>query len=121
MQSQVRIYGQEQVSTSDFLVPDNMEAAVSVPVAQGTGTLRFTLRFVPSEGAIPAPPSSSWVNDNGTIKFKFVGWTSPLGSAFNEPFKLGDVNGVPFFVQIAHRRLGANLNHVTWYVLLGAQ
>jgi hypothetical protein len=122
MEGAIRIYGLDQVSASDFLVPDNMEAAISVPVARGTATatLRFTLRFVPSEGALPVQ-SNSWVNDNGTIKFTFVGWTNAFGTSFTEPFKLGDVSGAPFFVQIAHRKIGDTLNHVTWYVFLGAQ
>jgi hypothetical protein len=119
MEATVRIYGQELVSAADFLVPDNMEASVAVPLALGMQTIRFTLQFVPApEGQQGG--TSSWINDSGVIKFTFVGWASPLGTAFTEPLRIGDVNGLPLFVQIAHRRIGF-LNQATWYVLVGVK
>src|ERR1700691_3097903 len=119
MSDTVRIYEKEQISASNFCIPDNMDAEVIVPVGEGLAatSLKFVLRFDSGDGT---KGTSSWENINGVVKFTFRDWTAVGGAAFTEPFRIGDVGGVGLFVQIAHYRIGT-LNHVNWFVLVGGK
>lgn len=119
MSGSIRIYGKEQISATHILVPDNVDAEITVPVRGGTSELKFILCFEKATGlAAGSPASSNWISENGVVRFNFRGWSNQFGTSFTEPYRIGDIGGVGLYVQVLHYRIEP-LNNVTLFVLLG--
>ena len=106
----------EQIFQCSFLIKDNEEAGISVPI--GNDTLKTSFSFAPapegSEGSI------EWKTIDGVLKFSVTGWRNPLGTCTAEPERFGEYNNRKLYFHLSQRLIGSNMNQAHLYFLLGA-
>lgn len=103
------ISGKKTIFSTSFLVGNDQEAFIDVPL-QGD-VLKLSFRF--ESGTAADQRTGKWHHENGVVKFVFAGWTSPLGTCLQEPTKFGDVAGKRMYFQLAANPIGEqNLAHL---------
>jgi hypothetical protein len=109
----IKIGDKEQIFSTYFLVPNNQEAQVDVPIFGATSKMSFEFRDKESDDA----STGEWTTVNDVMKVVFKGWKSPLGTTFKELVKYGEVDGKKLYFQVAHKLVGeSNLVHLFLYV-----
>lgn len=114
----VVIGGKEQVFETSFLTVDDQDVAINISVPPVA--LQLAIRFTQGGLLPPSSPTGRWEMLAGILRFTFTGWTNVLTSAIG-PQRFGEANGRGIYFQMAHRKIGANLNEVHWWVLLESQ
>ena len=112
----IKIDNKQQIYAGSFLVKDDQEAEVSVPIENEF--LRLSIVFRKAESG--EERSAEWKTESGVVKFSFTGWNNSLGTCVLEPMKFADFGNRKIYFQLAHHFVGlVNLAHL--FIYLGGE
>lgn len=114
----IQIGDKALVFSQTFVVPDSVTAKITVPLEstpRGKEFLTVHVRFDPSR----TEDKASWHVENNVFKLEFFGWHGQIGSSFEKPVRIGDVNGKPLGFTVAHQKVSDVNNLVTLQFYVG--
>jgi hypothetical protein len=116
----VIVDGYELIYEASFLVLDDRD--VEIRLAAAAASFNLVIRFTAGGLLPPTSPTGRWdVTQGGVIRFTFTGWNNAVTTAMESPERFGDSNGRGLSFQMAHRKVGPNLNEVHWWIMLQQQ
>lgn len=110
----VEIEGKEVIYSTTFMIANDKEAKLKIPVREDF--INLTIEFI-SDVSIE-DKGASWVTKDGVIKMSFKGWNNSLGTCVLEPTKFGNIGEKRIYFQLAHHYVGA-INLVHFYIMIG--
>ncbi len=108
-----RIGERELAYSLTFMARDDEDVHFEAKIRDAV--LPVSLKFVEPEAKEQA---GDWRLENGVLSMEFKGWSNPLGTAINDPAKLGDLKGEPIWLDMAHHKVGVK-NIVHFFLLVG--
>lgn len=111
----VTIDGKRLVLATNFLVANDKEVEVVLPLENGS--FRMIFKFI--KGTVAEPHSAHFEGDNTQVRYTLKGWGNTLGTATTEPAQIGNlqVEGRPVFLQLVNIGIG-ELNHAHVYLTI---
>jgi hypothetical protein len=103
------------VYSGTLILRDGESARLEIPFQEGQfigqETLKVELIFT---NPAHADTSVNWQTlPDGSVRFTFIGWKSPVGTALKEPQSFGKFNNEDLWMDLAHYMIGqANVAHV---------